>query len=226
MRVFRLTLTPTFDFIKNRFKPKSKFKPEPSDPPERYDQDETNTDLETDFNSNEYDQNELARERNNPSDPQRLTELSGKAISIEDAANHLHAIEQQKTDELVQQISPIRDSAQASLQSIVDLAADLQYEEIKVEDQRFESAVENARSMVITSILKDANSSFPEIASYGDAIKFNDRLESLTNRFGQLTGSHSKLFNVFLKKYADKFRIRICRFFQFKQKSVKIDQKL
>lgn len=220
--VLRLTLTPTFDFIKNRFKPKSKFKPAPSDQPERYDQGETNTDLETDFNSNEYDQNELARERNNPSDPQRLTELSGKAISIEDAANHLHAIEQQKTDELVQQISPIRDSAQASLQSIVDLAADLQYEEIKVDDQRFESAVENARSMVITSILKDANSNFPEIASYGDAIKFNDRLESLTNRFGQLTGSHSKLFNVFLKKYADKFRSEFADFSNLNKKASKL----
>jgi len=221
-KVLRLTLTPTFDFIKNRFKPKSKFKPEPSDQPQRYDQDETSTDLETDFNSNEYDQNEIARERNNPSDPQRLTELSGKAISIEDAANHLHVIEQQKTDELVQQISPIRDSAQASLQSIVDLAADLQYEEIKVEDQRFESAVENARSMVITSILKDANSSFPEIASYGDAIKFKDRLESLTNRFGQLTGSHSKLFNVFLKKYADKFRSEFADFSNLNKKASKL----
>ena len=167
--VLRLILSPTFDFIKNRFKPKSKLKPGPSDEPERYAQGETSTDLDTDFNSNEYDQNELAGERNNPSDPQRLTELSEKAISIEDAANRLHGIEQQKTDELVQQISPIRNSAQASLQSIVDLAANLQNEEIKVEDQRFESAVENARSMVITSILKDANSSFPEIASYGDA---------------------------------------------------------
>ena len=224
--VLRLTLTPTFDFIKNRFKPKSKFKPEPSDQPERYDQDETNTDLETDFNSNEYDQNELARERNNPSAPQRLTELSGKAISIEDAANHLHAIEQRKTDELVHQISPIRNSAQASLQSIVDLAANLQNEEIKVEDQRFESAVENARSMVITSILKDANSSFPEIASYGDAIKFKDRLESLTNRFGQLTGSHSKLFNVFLKKYADKFRSEFADFSNLNKKASKLIQKL
>ncbi|MGI0044174.1 MAG: hypothetical protein ACRD47_10725, partial [Nitrososphaeraceae archaeon] len=215
-------MCPTFDFIKNRFKSKSKFKPEPSDQPERYDQGETNTDLVTDLNSNEYDQNELARERNDTADPQRLSEWSGKAISIEDATNRLQGIERQKTEELVQQISPIRDSAQASLQSIVDLAADLQYEEIKVEDQRFESAVENARSTVITSILKDANSSFPEISSYGDAIKFKDRLESLTNRFGQLTGSHSKLFNVFLKKYADKFRSEFADFSNLNKKTSKL----
>lgn len=215
-------MSPTFDFIRNRFKPKSKLKPEPSDRHEGYAQGNTSTDLDTDSDANGYDQSELTGERSNTSDPQRLSEWSGKAISIEDAANRLHAIERQKTDELVQQISPIRDSAQASLQSIVDLAADLQNEEIKVEDQRFESAVENARSMVITSILKDANSSFPEIASYGDAIKFKDRLESLTNRFGQLTGSHSKLFNVFLKKYADKFRSEFADFSNLNKKTSKL----
>ncbi len=199
-------MCPSFDFIKNRFRSKSKLKPEASDQPEEYPKVQSNDDLDRDSIIDGYEQTELSLEQSDKSDPQRLAEWSGKAISIEDATNRLRRIEEQKTSELVQQLSPIRDSAQATLQSIVDLASALQNEEIKVEDERFESAVENARNTVITSILKDANSSFPDIASYDEAIKFKDRLESLTNRFGQLTGSHSKLFNVFLKKYADKFR--------------------
>jgi hypothetical protein len=220
--VLRLLLSPTFDFIKNRFKSKSKLKPESSDQLDRYSKGERNNDLDRDSSTDGYDQSELALEQRDRSDPQRLAEWSGKAISIEDATNRLRRIEEQKTDELVQQLSPIRDSAQASLQSIVDLAADLQNEEIKVEDQRFESAVENARSTVINSILKDANSSFPEITSYSEAIKFKDRLESITNRFGQLTGSHSKLFNVFLKKYADKFRSEFADFTNLNKKTSKL----
>jgi hypothetical protein len=215
-------LCPTFDFIKNRFKSKSKLKPESSDQPDSYSKGERNNDLDRDSSTDVYDHSELALERSDKPDSQRLADWSGKAISIKDATNRLRRIEEQKTDELVQQLSPIRDSAQVSLQSIVDLAADLQNEEIKVEDQRFESAVENARSTVITSILKDANSSFPEIASYNDAIKFKDRLESITNRFGQLTGSHSKLFNVFLKRYADKFRSEFTDFTNLNKKTSKI----
>ncbi|HZD36780.1 MAG TPA: hypothetical protein VE130_16365, partial [Nitrososphaeraceae archaeon] len=153
---------------------------------------------------------------------QQLMEQSGKAITIKDATVRLHEIQEQETINLVRRFAPIRNSAQASLQSIVDLAGDLQNEEIKVEDQRFESTVENARSTVITSILKDANSSFPEIASYDDVIKFKDRLESLTNRFGQLTGSHSKLFNVFIKKYADKFRSEFEDFSNLNKKASKL----
>jgi hypothetical protein len=220
--VLRLLLCPSFDFIKNRFKSKSKLKPEASDQPEEYPKVKRNDDLDRDSITDGYEQTELSLEQRDKSDPQRLAEWSGKVISIEDATNRLRRIEEQKTNELAQQLSPIRNSAQASLQSIVDLAAELQNEEIKVEDQRFESAVENARSTVITSILKDANSSFPEIESYGDAIKFKDRLESITNRFGQLTGSHSKLFNVFLKKYADKFRSEFSDFTNLNKKTSKL----
>jgi hypothetical protein len=215
-------LCPSFDFIKNRFKPKPKLKPESSDYREDYSKEKRISDLEGDPTSEGFDQTELSLERSERGDPQRLAELSGKTISLEDAGNRLRKIEELKTVELVQQLSPIRDSAQATLQSIVDLAADLQNEEIKVEVERFESAVENARSTVINSILKDANSSFPEIGSYDDAVRFKDRLESLTNRFGQLTGSHSKLFNVFLKKYADKFRSEFADLTNLNKKTSKL----
>jgi hypothetical protein len=215
-------LCPSFDFIKNRFKPKPKLKPESSDQPEEYSRDKVNYDQDEESIIEGSDKSNLMLDQNERSDPRRLAELSGKTISLEDAGNRLRKIEELKTVELVQQLSPIRDSAQATLQSIVDLAADLQNEEIKVEVERFESAVENARSTVINSILKDANSSFPEIGSYDDAVRFKDRLESLTNRFGQLTGSHSKLFNVFLKKYADKFRSEFADFTNLNKKTSKL----
>jgi hypothetical protein len=213
-------LCPSFDFIKNRFKSKSKLKPDPSSQPETQANNEGNVHLQYDTERN--DQSGVAMDGSEISDPQRIAQLSGKAISVEEATNRLQRIQEQETSELLQHLSPIRDSAQASLQSIVDLASDLQNDEIKVENERFESAVENARSMVITSIMKDANTSFPELESYEDAMKFKDRLESLTNRFGQLTGSHSKLFNVFLKKYADKFRSELADFSNLNKKTSKL----
>lgn len=201
-------MAPSFDFIRNRFKTKTKNKP-----PSTSDEQSQEHIAEDSFkrfrlgsSEKDYDLNDSQLQRSITENSQGLTEQSARNISIEDATTRLRAIKEQRTIELLRQFSPIRDSAQSSLQAIIDLAGDLQNEEIKVEDQRFESTVENARSVVITSILKDANTSFPEISSYDDVIKFKDRLESITNRFGQLTGSHSKLFNVFLKKYADKFR--------------------
>ena len=146
-------MSPSFDFIKNRFKSKPKLKPESSDQAEIEAATKAeNTAVDRDYDLDRNDENELALEASEISDPQRIAQLSGKAVSVEEATNRLRNIKEQKTIELVQQLTPIRDSAQASLQSIVDLASDLQNDEIKVENERFESAVENARSMVISGM--------------------------------------------------------------------------
>jgi chromosome segregation ATPase len=208
-------MCPPFDFIKNRFRPKPKEQHEKSSQGKR-------TDLNGNADTYYFDERDPNNGENSQSIKQDLAGQPDKGITIENAILHLHDIEGRKTSELIDDLSPIRISAQASLHSIGNLADDLQNEEIKVEDQRFESTVENARNTVIASILKDANSSFPEINSYNDALKFKDRLESLTNRFGQLTGSHSKLFNVFLKKYAGKFRSEFEDFSNLNKKASKV----
>lgn len=194
-------MCPGFDFIRNRFKPKPKS------------EHETPRDQNT---------NEISISHGKISTDQDQVRYPSKSISIEEALSHLSSIEDRETQRLVDYLTPIRASAQEGLRSIVDLADALQNEEIKVEDQRFESTVENARSTVITSILKDARTTFPEITSYNYAIKFKDQLDSLTNRFGQLTGSHSKLFNVFMKKYADKFRSEFEDFSNLNKKASKL----
>ena len=127
-------MSPSFDFIKNRFKSKSKLKPESSDQAELQATKEGNTAIDRDYTLNRNDQNEIALEGSEISDPQRIAQLSGKAVSVEEATNRLRRIKERKTIELVQQLTPIRDSAQASLQSIVDLASDLQNDEIKLEN--------------------------------------------------------------------------------------------
>ncbi len=208
-------MSPPFDFIKNRFRPK----------PKKQQEEESHNKGDDDMfkNGQSYisDNPESVHEKSSQLTTQSLEGQSDKDITVENAMLRLGDIEDQQTEKLIDALSPIRNSAQASLESIGSLADDLQNEEIKVEDQRFESTVENARNTVVTSIMKDANSSFPEINSYNDALKFKDRLESLTNRFGQLTGSHSKLFNVFMKKYAGKFRSEFEDFSNLNKKTSK-----
>jgi hypothetical protein len=208
-------LSPPFEFIKNRFRPK------PKNQHEKESHDKSDDDMFKNGQNNISDNPESVHGKSSQLTTQSLEEQSDKDITVENAMLRLRDIEDQQTQKLIDALSPIRTSAQASLESIGSLADDLQNEEIKVEDQRFESTVENARNTVVTSIMKDANSSFPEINSYNDALKFKDRLESLTNRFGQLTGSHSKLFNVFMKKYAGKFRSEFEDFSNLNKKTSK-----
>jgi uncharacterized coiled-coil DUF342 family protein len=92
------------------------------------------------------------------------------------------------------------------MQSIRSLADNLEQQEIKLEEDRFKSIVENSRKTVLLSIRREASTNIPSLASIQDARKFVERLASLVDRFGEVSGSHSRVFNVFIKKYAGKLK--------------------
>jgi hypothetical protein len=58
--------------------------------------------------------------------------------------------------------------------------------------------------MVILSIKKEI-SSFPEVPkSFQDIKEFHQHLDSVVHRFSELSSSHKKVFNFFIRKYAER----------------------
>jgi hypothetical protein len=127
-------------------------------------------------------------------------------LSLHDALSTLKDIELKKEEKLTQKLSPIRQSVEKSMQSIRGLADNLEQQEIKLEEDRFKSIVENSRKTVLLSIRREASTNIPSLGSIQDARKFAERLTSLVDRFGEVSGSHSRVFNVFIKKYAGKLK--------------------
>lgn len=66
--------------------------------------------------------------------------------------------------------------------------------------------VQNSKATVVTSLKREASSDLPLLHSAYDAKRFKERLESIMNRFGEVSGSHSKVLNIFMKKYAGKLK--------------------
>ena len=60
--------------------------------------------------------------------------------------------------------------------------------------------------MVINSIKKELSSNIPTPTTLNDVIKFHERLDSMVNRFSEISKSHKKVFNFFISKYADKLK--------------------
>jgi hypothetical protein len=127
-------------------------------------------------------------------------------LSLHDALSALKDIELKKEEKLTQKLSPIRQSVEKSMNSIRSLADNLEQQEIKLEEDRFKSIVENSRKTVLLSIRREASTNIPSLGSIQDARKFAERLASLVDRFGEVSGSHSRVFNVFIKKYAGKLK--------------------
>ena len=110
----------------------------------------------------------------------------------------------EKVKQLSRKIEPLYHHSLQHMNNIENIALDLEAAKIDVEERSFESLLINAKRMVISSIKKEI-SSFPEVPkSFQDIKEFHQHLDSMVHRFSELSSSHKKVFNFFIRKYAER----------------------
>lgn len=127
-------------------------------------------------------------------------------ISISDALNLLEKWADEKVGDLSRDLIPIKQSLENTLLSIGKLAEEMENEKVKVEDEKFKPSVESSRRILASSLKKEVSSDFPTPTSIPEAKRFQESLQSLMERFGDVSGSHSKLLTTFMKKKTGKIK--------------------
>lgn len=148
------------------------------------------------------------KESEAPAERPAIAVPAAGALSIQQAQDLLRSIESARVQELGARLAHIKDSATESLRVVEGLANDMEHEKIKLEgvEQRFKSVAENARRTVVSTLKREASTELPLPQSANDAKKFKERFEAMMNRFGEVSGSHSKVLNAFMKKRAGKMK--------------------
>ena len=131
-----------------------------------------------------------------------------ETLSIEQAQDLLQRLESAKVKELSASLVRIKESAVESLAAIDGLAKDMDRENIKLEglEQKLKSVVEHSKRTVVLSLKREASLELPFPQSANDAKKFKERFENMMKRFGEVSGSHSKVLNAFMKKHSGKMK--------------------
>jgi hypothetical protein len=135
------------------------------------------------------------------------TKLSDEnRLSISDALDILRKMEDEKVGDMSRSLIPIKQSLENTLLSVGKLAEEMENEKIKVEDEKFKPSVESSRRILASSLKKEVSSDYPMPTSIPEALKFKESLQSLMERFGDVSGSHSKLLTTFMKKHTGKIK--------------------
>jgi hypothetical protein len=143
-----------------------------------------------------------------PSVEQSMPTASNDTLSIQQAQDLLHDLESVKTRELSDRLRRIKESAGESLEVVDALAKEMERENIKLEglEQRLKSVVEHSKKTVVSSLKREASIELPLPQSANDAKRFKERFETMMKRFGEVSGSHSKVLNAFMKKHSGKIK--------------------
>jgi hypothetical protein len=143
-----------------------------------------------------------------PSAEQWIPTQATDTLSIQQAQDFLQNLESAKVKDLSARLARIRESAVESLKVINTLAKDMDRENIKLEglEQRLKSVVEHSKKTVVSSLKREVSLELPLPQSANDAKKFKERFENMMKRFGEVSGSHSKVLNAFMKKHSGKMK--------------------
>ncbi|MDQ4014731.1 MAG: hypothetical protein M3136_03095 [Thermoproteota archaeon] len=144
-----------------------------------------------------------------PSAEQRIPPTPpADTLTIQQAQDLLQTLESAKVKELSARLARIRESAVESLKVIDTLAKGMDRENIKLEglEQKLKSVVEHSKKTVVSSLKREVSLELPLPQSANDAKKFKERFENMMKRFGEVSGSHSKVLNAFMKKHSGKMK--------------------
>ena len=138
-------------------------------------------------------------------------EIKNQTSSIQTVSHKelLEIIEKVKKlleSDLISNLEPPKRSVLECLDRLRTSADELEQQEIKVENPKFESLINTSKRILITSIKKESFIGSSEINDYEDAIKFKTNLELLINRFGQVGDSHNRILNEFMRKQINKLK--------------------
>ena len=136
----------------------------------------------------------------------RMQSNDSNRLTVSKALDLLEKIENEKVGDMSRNLIPIRESLENILLSIGRLAEEMEAEKVKVEEEKFKPTVESSRKILVSSLKKEVSSDIPTPTSISEAKKFQESLQSLMERFGDVSGSHSKLLTTFMKKHTGKIK--------------------
>jgi len=150
----------------------------------------------TNIDKKERNSYNINKFKDNSIDPVQITSFDTKDI--------LQRSRDGKIKQLAEKIKPLYFQSLQYMNNIKNIARDLEIAKIDVQERSFESLLINSKRMVISSIKKEI-SSYPTVPeSFQDIKDFHQHLDSMVHRFSELSSSHKKVFNFFIRKYAER----------------------
>jgi len=127
-------------------------------------------------------------------------------ITLEQASSKVEKVMATQTQSMLVSLEPIKRSVENSLDNLGKIVEDLSRENLKTDDTKFRSLVENSRRTIVSTIMRESSSQVSLPQNLDEALEFRNRLESLLKRFGDASGSHRRVLNEYMKKHSNRMK--------------------
>jgi len=135
-----------------------------------------------------------------------MVQAQDNKITIEDAIKELEKSEGRITRNLLINLERTFEDTNIAFQHINIIAEDLDAEVINTEEEKLMPLVQNTKNTIVRALKRESSNVLPIPKTFEDFVKYRDSVEASINRFGEVTSSHSRIVNTFMKKHANNLR--------------------
>ena len=135
-----------------------------------------------------------------------IVQAQDNKITIENAIKELEKSEAKITKNLLINLEKTFEDTNLAFQHINIIAEDLDAEIIDTEEEKLMPLVQNTKNTIVRALKRESSNILPIPKTFEDFIKFRDSVDASMNRFGEVTSSHSRIVNTFMKKHANSLR--------------------
>ena len=134
-----------------------------------------------------------------------IVQAQDNKITIDDAIKELEKSEGRITKNLLVNLEKTFEDTNIAFQHINIIAEDLDAEVINTEEKLM-PLVQNTKNTIVRALKRESSNVLPIPKTFEDFVKYKDSVEASINRFGEVTSSHSRIVNTFMKKHANNLR--------------------
>lgn len=135
-----------------------------------------------------------------------IVQAQDNKITIEDAIKELEKNEGRISKNLLINLEKTFEDTNLAFQRINIIAEDLEAEVIDTEEEKLMPLVQNTKNTIVRALKRESSNILPIPKTFEDFIKYKDSVDASINRFGEVTSSHSRIVNTFMKKHANSLR--------------------
>ena len=135
-----------------------------------------------------------------------IVQAQDNKITIEDAIKELEKSEGRISKNLLTNLEKTFEDTNLAFQRINIIAEELDAEVIDTEEGKLMPLVQNTKNTIVRALKRESSNILPIPKTFEDFIKYKDSVDASINRFGEVTSSHSRIVNTFMKKHANSLR--------------------
>jgi hypothetical protein len=149
---------------------------------------------------------DISKLNNNLSNKSKPIQRPDNTITIDFALGEIERKENDIVKNRLDRLKKTCEEIKQSYETINSIASNIETEEIVVEEEKLAPLIKNTKNTIVRTLKRESSNTLEIPKTFEDLTRFKETIISSINRFGEVTSSHSTVFNTFMKKHANNLR--------------------